>query len=478
MGRLQDAWNILTGKALQMNNIGQPFASYNMINGTFVGISDNRTNYIIDWYQVNDVIYSVVSLITDKVALPDWEVYKVIDEKAMRTYQSLMQKKNMTTEDIKLAQELKRKALEPIVVDRLSELMKYPNSYETMQDMVSASSGYKLLTGGRAIWAEMLDAGANQGKPYALHVLPYDQLSIIAKTNVFPIVEAGYTMTVEANLNFPKEQVLHDKYQNYQWDVNGSHLYGMSPLRSALRRISRSNDAVRASAAMFQNQGVKGVLYMDDPRVINGGASIMDSAKQVQAIKEKLTRGEWVGAENHGRIGVSGYKLGWQEVGLSPVDLAIIEAEKWDMKRFCSVYGVSAQLVGDSETSTYNNVKEAEKALTTRCAMPLLVSFRNHLNRKLNTDWGYAGKGYFVDFDQTVFTELQEDIVEKSTWVNKLMGLSPNEQRNLLGLETIDNPLFDEPWVTPEMGMPLSEWAMEEQDEENNNDDRDRENDI
>ena len=79
MGRLQDAWNILTGKALPMNAIGQPFTSYNMINGTFVGIADNRTNYIIDGYQVNDVIYSVVSIITDKVAMPDWEVYKVID---------------------------------------------------------------------------------------------------------------------------------------------------------------------------------------------------------------------------------------------------------------------------------------------------------------------------------------------------------------------------------------------------------------
>lgn len=452
----------MTGKALPVNQIGQPFASYNMMNGTFVGIADNRTNYIIDGYQVNDVIYSVVSIITDKVRMPDWGVYKVVDQKAMSSYLGIMRKKNLTTEDFKLANELRAKALEPVKVDRLSDLMKYPNDYETMQDLVANSSGYKLLTGGRAIWAETLSAGANQGKPYALHNLPYDQLSIIAKTNVFPIVEAGYTMTIEAGLNFSKESVLHDKYQNYQWDVNGSHLYGMSPLRSALRRISRSNDAVKASAAMFQNQGVKGVLYMDDPRVINGGASIMDSAKQVQAIKEKLTRGEWVGADNHGRIGVSGYKLGWQEVGLSPVDLAIIESEKWDLKRFCSVYGVPSQLVGDSEASTYNNVKEAEKALTTRCAMPLLVSFRNHLNRKLETDWGYAGKGYFVDFDQTVFTELQEDIVEKSQWVNTLKGLAPNEQRNLLGLETIDNPLFDEPWITPDMGMPLSEWAMEE----------------
>ena len=462
MGRIQDAWNLLTGKAQPINQIGQPFASYSMMNGTFVGIADNRSNYILDGYQVNDVIYSVVSVITDKVRMPDWGVYKVVDEKAMNTYLGLMRKKNLTTEDYKLAGELRKKALEPVKVDWLSDLMKYPNDYETMQDLVANSSGYKLLTGGRAIWAETLDAGANQGKPYALHNLPYDQVSIIAKTNVFPIVEAGYTMTIEAGLNFSKQSVLHDKFQNYQWDVNGSHLYGMSPLRAALRRISRSNDAVKASAAMFQNQGVKGVLYMDDPRVINGGASIMDSAKQVQAIKEKLTRGEWVGADNAGRIGVSGYKLGWQEVGLSPVDLAIIESEKWDLKRFCSIYGVPSQLVGDSEASTYANVKEAEKALTTRCAMPLLVSFRNHLNRKLETDWGYAGKGYFVDFDQTVFTELQEDIVEKSQWVNTLKGLSPNEQRNLLGLETIDNPLFDEPWVTTDMGMPLSEWTMEQ----------------
>jgi hypothetical protein len=113
-----------------------------------------------------------------------------------------MRKKNLTTEDYKLANELRAKALEPVKVDRLSDLMKYPNDYETMQDLVAASSGYKLLTGGRAIWAETLNAGANQGKPYALHNLPYDQLSIIAKTNVFPIVEAGYTMTVEAGLNF------------------------------------------------------------------------------------------------------------------------------------------------------------------------------------------------------------------------------------------------------------------------------------
>lgn len=458
MSRIKDAWNVLTKKALP--KIG---GTYQFMNGTFVGIQDNRKSYIANGYDVNDSIYAIVNLITDKVRIPDWDVYQIEDEEAFKTYEGIMRKKDLTIEDIKLAQKYKKKSLKPVYVDRLSELMKYPNDYETMQDLVANSTGYKLIVGGRAIWGELLNMGANEGKPYALHNLPYDQLSIIANINAFPIQEEAYQLDALLLPPFPKQQVLHDKYQNYDWDVNGSHLYGMSPLKAALRRLSRSNSAVKASASMLENQGVKGVLYMDDPRVLSSGVDAMETAKQVNAVKAKLVgEGEWRGSENWGRIGVSGYKLGWQEIGLTAVDLDIIDSEKWDLKRFAAVYGVPAQLVGDSETSTYNNVREAEKALTTRCAIPQLVSFRNHLNRKLQTDWGYAGQPLFVDFDQTCFTELQEDIKEKSTWVNTLKGLSPNEQRDLLGLETIEHPIFDEPWITPDMGMPLSEWAATE----------------
>ena len=461
MGRIKDAWDALRGKAMPLMPLGQPFASYQMMGGTYVGIADNRKNYIIDGYQVNDIIYTAVSLITDKVRIPQWAAYKVVDEAAFKSYEGLMRKKDITTQDYKKAIKFRKKALEPIYVDRLSELLKYPNEYETFQDLVANSSGWKLITGGRTVWAEMLEMGANQGKPFQLHNLPYQEISIIATTNKFPIIEQGYVMTNLSDAYFPKVQVLHDKYQNYDWDVNGSHLYGMSPLRSALRRLSRSNSAIKASAAMLENQGVKGVLYMDDPRVLSSGVSGMDTKQQVEAVKSKLVgKGEWVGSDNWGRIGVSGYKLGWQSVGLSPVDLSIIESEKWDLKRFGAVYGVPSQLMGDSESSTYNNVREAEKALTARCAIPQLVSFRDQFNRKLQTEWGFKGQNVYVDFDQTVFTELQEDVKEKSTWVNQLRTLSPNEQRMHLGLERIDNPIFDEPWITPQDGMPLSEYSM------------------
>ncbi len=165
-----------------------------------------------------------------------------------------MRKKDISTQDFKKAVQYRKKALEPIYVDRLSELLKYPNDYETFQDLVANSSGWKLITGGRTVWAQTLDLGANAGKPFQLHNLPYQEISIIATTNQFPIIEEAFVMTNLADAYFPKSQVLHDKYQNYDWDINGAHLYGMSPLKSALRRLSRSNSAIKASAAMLENQ--------------------------------------------------------------------------------------------------------------------------------------------------------------------------------------------------------------------------------
>ncbi len=102
---------------------------------------------------------------------------KIVDEAAFKSYQGLMRKKDISTQDFKKAVKYRKKALEPIYVDRLSELLKYPNDYETFQDLVANSSGWKLITGGRTVWAQTLDLGANAGKPFQLHNLPYQEIA-------------------------------------------------------------------------------------------------------------------------------------------------------------------------------------------------------------------------------------------------------------------------------------------------------------
>ena len=126
--------------------------------------------------------------------------------------------------------------------------------------------------------------------------------------------------------------------------------------------------------------------------------------------------------------------MGIVDAGLSPVDLGIVESEKWSLRRFCNVYGVPSQLLNDPDNKTFNNQKEGEKALTMRCALPHLNSFREHLNRKLRNDWGYKGQNIIVDYDLSVFTELQDDLQTKWQWVKEL-PVSWRYKLDLMGMD-------------------------------------------
>jgi len=127
--------------------------------------------------------------------------------------------------------------------------------------------------------------------------------------------------------------------------------------------------------------------------------------------------------------------MGVIPVGLSPVDLDIIASEKWSLRRFCNVFGgVPSQLLNDPDNKVYNNTVEGEKALTTRCAIPLLNSFRDKFNQSLGDYWGYKGKNVYIDYDITVYTELQENMKDKWEWVKQLPV--PNGYKlDLMGLD-------------------------------------------
>ena len=86
------------------------------------------------------------------------------------------------------------------------------------------------------------------------------------------------------------------------------------------------------------------------------------------------------------------------------------------------------------------------------------------MNRKAHEDWGLP-KDWVIDFDMTVFSELQEDVGEMVKWIEpvaKLTGMSPNAVLSLLNLETMEDKIFDEAWIKTEMGTPFSEWKIDD----------------
>ena len=118
---------------------------------------------------------------------------------------------------------------------------------------------------------------------------------------------------------------------------------------------------------------------------------------------------------NVNQVETSGYKVDYVPLGLSPVDLDLLNAENMDLRALCNIYGVPSQLLNDPDNKTYSNQKEGEKALTNRCALPMLASIRDQFNRKFMKDWG--GQKTIIDFDMSVYSELQEDKGQQVAWL-------------------------------------------------------------
>lgn len=430
--------------------------------GRLVMPTDNKETYIREGYNVNDIIYSVINLILDKVRLPDWNIYQVVDEKKLKQRNKLLNKKDLTLAEVKMIEVLFKESLEPIdnfnlQQGKLSELLEYPNDLETFSEFFTLGCLYKLTTGDKFQYGKPLSAGANQGIPNSIENLPAQHMKIDINDS-FPARPTQYELMV-FNQKFRPEEILHEIYSNPNWNINGEQLYGFSPLRPFLKNIVRNNSAKEAAIAKYQNGGTEELIYMDEPRF-----TPEQGIKQAEAVKAKLMSREHRGPQAQGKIAVSGIKMGSVKLGLSPVELGIIDSEKWDAIMFCNGFGVPPELLGLTQ-KTFNNMKEAEKALTTRSALPLLECGKYSLNRKLQTDWGFKGKNVWIDYETEMFTELQADQGETATWLDKVIMIKPDEQRELLNMDALNTTESQEVWVKTSSGyQPLSDFQANEVD--------------
>lgn len=388
-------------------------SNYSYINGSLVWMADNQASFVQNGYGNNDIVYSGVNLVTDKARVPEWELYKVVDEAAMKKYKTAIKNNNY-----KEAKKWKRKSLEELTTfnsktGKWAELLQWPNENETFQDIVANGIAYKMLTGNKFLYGELLQLGANAGVPNELFLLPSQYMTIIA-TLGFPNRTVGYKLMQTEILNFDKSLVLHEKFFNPEYHWQGSHLYGQSPLKAAIKNLTRNNYAKTASASKFENRGADGVIFVDDQRMSNE-----EGMEQIAAVKRILAN-DYSGPGNSGKIAAAGYKVGYQKIGESVVDLDIINAEDLDLRRLFNIWGIPSQLGNDPANKTYNNQKEAEKALTTRCVLPQMESFKNHLNRMASTYWGLQDQNVYIDYDSDCFDELQEDKAAKWQWVKEL----------------------------------------------------------
>ena len=111
--------------------------------------------------------------------------------------------------------------------------------------------------------------------------------------------------------------------------------------------------------------------------------------------------------------------------------MSLIEQYNASIKDLANIYSVPAVLLNNTESSTYNNVKEAKKSLYQNCVMPEMIKIRDELNRWLAPKYGDK---IYIDFDFSVIPELQEEMDKVVQQLSQSWWLTMNEKRAAMNI--------------------------------------------
>ena len=423
--------NLLTKNAQQTADEYNK-AIYNWLGESIVWNPENDTTYINEGYRKNATVYSLVNIIAKAASSIPFQVYEKVNNNDYKRYKA-MNNGTLDSSVMHKANYLKKKALVELHDTDLHKLLERPNPSQSYASWITELIAFGKLTGNRYIYGIAPDTGNGAGKYKELYVMPSQLMEIVSGGIMQPVKE--YAIEYNGQYKIPADQICHIKDFNPYFDGSGSHLYGQSPLRAGLRSMTTNNEAVQTGVKYLQNQTARGVLMSDEGDL---------NEVQAQQLKDKF-RKNFQGSDNAGDVIITPKKLSWVNFGLNASDLSLIEQYNASIKDLCNIYNVPVTLLNNTESSTFNNVKEAKKALYQNCVIPELNKIQDELNRWLAPQYGDK---LCIEFDYSVIPELQEETEKVVNQMAQAWWLTPNEKRAAMSFGTDEeNEILNEYYI-------------------------------
>lgn len=391
-------------------------AIYNWLGNSVLWNTENDDSYITQGYQKNATIYSLINLITKAATTIPFQVYEKTNENDYKRYKALTSG-IMDAASIQKASLLQKNALVELQDTELHKILERPNPAQSYNSWLTELIAFGKLTGNRYIYGIGPDTGANNGKFTELYVMPSQVMEIISNGIMEPV--SKYKLEYNGTKYIDASEICHIKDFNPYYDGTGSHMYGQSPLRAGLRSLTTNNEAVQTGVKYLQNQTARGLL-----------TSEMGDINEVQAqqLKDKFRR-QHQGSDNAGDIIITPNKMSWVNFGLNASDVSLIAQYNASIKDLCNIYNVPVQLLNNTESSSYNNMKEAKKALYQNAVIPELIKIKDELNRWLAPKYGDK---LCIEFDFSVIPEMQEETEKVVDQLSKAWWITPNEKRSAM----------------------------------------------
>ena len=406
-------------------------AIYNYLGHSVIYNTENDENFINEGYRKNATVYSIINLISKAASSVPINVFKKVNESQLKKYKA-MTSGFMDGTIIHKSELIKKHALVELEHTDLDMLLDRPNPAQSYASWISEVVAFGKLTGNRFIYGIGPDTGDNVGKYKELYVMPSQIMEVISGGILEPVKE--YSVEYNGQFKIPAEQICHIKDFNPYYDGTGSHLYGQSPLKAGFRAMTTNNEAAQTGVKYLQNQMARGVLMSDEGDL---------NEVQAQQLKDKF-KNTYQSSNNAGDVIITPKKLSWVNFGLSASDLSLIEQYNASIKDLCNIFNVPVQLLNNTDSASYHNMKEAKKALYQNAVIPELLKIRDELNRWLTPKFG---EDLFIDFDFSVIPELQEEMDKVVAQMSSSWWLTPNEKRAAMSYAEENNEALNDYFV-------------------------------
>jgi len=409
------------------------------VGGGYTAYDPNYRNYLHYGYEVNPIVFAVINQMATKTAAIPYYIKEIEDKQSM---ESLKMISRATSGDMTPHQKVRFKKLQNKALSDTPKPfpMERPNPNQNWAEFFALYKTFLKITGNAYIYMLAPEEGQNKGQPIAVYLLPAQDVRIVVKNyadirGIDNPVE-GYIMEYgRSYIEFPAENVIHIKYPNPDYGINGEHLYGVSPLRAALRNIQATNTGLDLNIKTLKNGGAFGFIH---------GKTQAITMDQAAEIKERLIEMN-NSPEDLGRIAGVSAEMGFTRLSLTSDELKPFDYFKFDEKQICNVLGWSDKLLNNDDGAKYDNVKEYRKQVITDNILPdlklLEEAFNNYFIPRFK---GYENSVMY--FDITELPEMQEDIIGLSTWLNAALDrgvISRNEYRQAINYDEVDNENMD-----------------------------------
>ncbi len=429
-------------KLIGKNTFNQAFFQY--LGGGYTHYDTNNKTYLDKGYNINPDVYACVNQMATKTQSVPYCVKQIKDKKA---YSKLTQLNNATKGLSSFIQSVKKLQLENKAYsdEELAFPLDHPNELQTWSEVWALYKTYMKTIGNCYFYLMSPEDGSNKGVPVQLYVLPAQLIQIVLKSNANMLgVESpiSHYMLIDGNqmIKFKAKDVIHIKYANPNFDLNGSHLYGISPLRSALRNINSQNSGIDLNIKTLQNGGAFGFIHAK-----NGGTPL--SPEQAESLKERLVEMD-KSPERLSRIAGASGELGFTRISLTTDELKPFEYLAWDRKSICNVLNWPDELINNDGKASLGSTdtNQARKQAITDNILPDLKLLESALNQYFLPRF----KGYekaVIEWDVTELPEMQADVKDMMAWM-KDAPITPNEMRTVLKYETLKDDGMDVVWLT------------------------------